>query len=499
MLSVRGLSKRFGGTAALCDVDFTVQPAQIHALLGANGAGKSTLIKILAGVYRPDAGDILLQGRSLAGMSKQRISFVHQDLALIESMTVGENMALSYGYPTRWRFIDWDGVNVAAAQALKLLDSPLPMDKPVSALSRAEKSIVAIARALTKDVDLLVLDEPTASLPEADVGRLLGFLNRLRERHISIVYVSHRLDEVFRVPDAVTVLRDGRVIATYATSAVSPDQLIADIVGKSLTTRSFIAHASSGVPVLEVQDLRIGHVGPVSFRIARGEIVGFAGLRGQGQEAVGRVLAGIEPRDSGTVRLSGKDVRSDSISAMIAAGVAFVTSKRTEEALAPIFTVKENLFLNPENFGRRFWQARRPATERRDAAGILKKFNVRPSDPDREIMTLSGGNQQKVVLARWADRHYKLLILEEPTMGVDVGAKEQIYRMLTRDAVGGTAYVVISSDQDELVQICDRDFAFGRGRIVAELDRDMLSVEALTRQISGAAESVAQAENVSLH
>jgi ribose transport system ATP-binding protein len=488
ILAVRGLAKRFGGTEALRGVDFSVLSGEIHALLGANGAGKSTLIKILAGVTNADGGEIRLGGALLeAAGTRRRISFVHQDLGLIESMSVGENMAMGYGYPRRWKFIDWAAVAAAAAKALDILGSPLPLDRPVAELSRAEKSIVAIARALTGNCDLLVLDEPTASLPEADVGRLFRVLKRLSARNVSVIHVSHRLDEVFRIADAVTVLRDGRTVAVYRPVSVSPEQLVTDIVGKAPPPRLIERRKASGVRALEVNGLTVGHVGPVSFTVDAGEIVGLAGLRGQGHETVGRALAGVLRRDAGTIAIGGRPARISSPADAIAHGLGFATGKRAEEALATTMNVKENLFLNPLNFGQRFFRPRSRAHETENARAILRKFDVRPPDPEREINTLSGGNQQKVVLARWAGQRYRLLVLEDPTIGVDVGAKAQIYRMMTEDATAGTAAIVVSSDLDELVQMCDRVLAFSRGRIVAELSRGELGVETLTRAVGGVA------------
>ncbi len=488
LLEVRGLCKRFGGTEALRDVDFSVLPGEIHALLGANGAGKSTLIKILAGVYPADAGEIKIGGVPRDQLSVRRhVAFVHQDLGLIETMSVGENMAMGYGYPRRWKFIDWKAVNRVAAEALDFLGSPLPLDRPVSELTRAEKSIVAIARALVEKVDLLVLDEPTASLPEADVGRLFDVLFRLREGNASVIYVTHRLDEVFRIADAVTVLRDGRTVAVYRPLALSPEQLVTDIVGRAPVALLMSRKKRRGVPALEVEGLRAGPVGPIDFHVGVGEIVGLAGLRGQGHEVVGRAIAGVLQRDAGVVRINGAEAKIDAPAAAIAAGLGFATGKRAEEALAGTLTVKENLFLNPLNFGQKSFRLRSRKKERQAAAGILAKFDVRPTDPDRDISTLSGGNQQKVVLARWAGRRYKLLILEEPTIGVDFGAKSEIYRMMAEDAAAGTSSIIISSDLDELAQICDRVLAFSRGRIVAEIARPELSVAALTHAVCGAA------------
>jgi ribose transport system ATP-binding protein len=492
-LRVARLDKHFGGTQALCGVEFTVCRGEIHALLGANGAGKSTLIKILAGVHEADQGIIEIGGAPLTE-ARQRLSFVHQDLGLIESMSVGENMAMGYGYPRRWKFIDWVAVDEAADKALDFLDSPLPLDRPVAELSRAEKSIVAIARALTGNAELLVLDEPTASLPEADVARLFRILERLKARGVAIIYVSHRLDEVFRIADAVTVLRDGRTVAVYRPlAALSPDQLVTDIVGRAPAVRHVVRRREAGVAALAVDRLQVGDAGPVSFEVGVGEIVGLAGLRGAGHEAVGRAIAGVRRSDGGTIRMRGEPVAIRSPADAIALGIGFATGKRAEEALAGTMTVKENLFLNPLNFGQRMLRPRSRARERTAAGAILRGFDVRPPDPERDIATLSGGNQQKVVLARWAGQHYRLLVLEDPTIGVDFGAKTEIYRIMQEDAAAGTAAIVVSSDLDELTQIADRVLAFSRGRIVAEILRGELSVAGLTRAVGGIAARIAEA------
>jgi ribose transport system ATP-binding protein len=479
------VEKIFGGTRALDKADLTVRRGEIHALLGANGAGKSTLIKILAGIYEADGGDISIGGAPLAE-ARRRITFVHQDLGLIEPMSVRENMAMGYGYPRRWKLIDWPAVNAQAEKALDFLDSPLPMDRPVAELSRAEKSIVAIARALANQAELLVLDEPTASLPEADVARLFRILFRLRERGVGIIYVSHRLDEIFRIADAVTVFRDGRTAAVYRDMReLSPERLVTDIVGKAPVALSRSERQDAGMPALVVSGLRVGQAGPVSFRVAAGEIVGLAGLRGAGHEAVGRAIAGVLPIGGGAIEVGGAAVKIRTPAEAIAHGIGFATGKRAEEALAGTMTVKENLFLNPINFGQRTFRLRSRARERQTAAAILRRFDVRPPDPERDIGTLSGGNQQKVVLARWAGQGYRLLILEDPTIGVGFGAKSEIYRMMQEDAAHGTATIVVSSDLDELAQIADRVLAFSRGRIVAELKREELSVEALTQAVGG--------------
>lgn len=486
-LSITGMSKHFGATKALQNVKLTIEAGEIHAFLGANGAGKSTLIKVLAGVYKPDGGQIALRGVPVEnGNIGHRVSFVHQDLGLVDTMSVGENMAMAYGYPRRRGLIDWKAVDARAKEALDNLGAPLPLDLHVGELSQAEKSIVAIARALTRDIDVLVLDEPTASLPEKDVERLFAILRRLKARNVGIIYVSHRLDEVFRIADAATVLRDGKVVANYRPINIPPEQLIADICGKLPQKRIASQRERSNDFVMEVNKLCIGHVGPVSFNVGASEILGLAGLRGQGHEAVGRALAGIQPSTSGSITVLPKKLRFDGPASAIAAGVGFASSKRAEEGLAPALNVRENLFLNPGNFKRKLFSFLTAKSEADNARSYLEQFDVRPRGSERDITTLSGGNQQKVILARLAGRDYSVLVLEEPTVGVDVGAKAEIYRILADRASKGCACVVISSDLDELVQLCDRVFVFGAGKIIAEMHRDELTVESLTTEITGA-------------
>jgi ribose transport system ATP-binding protein len=488
VLEVRGVSKRFGGTLALDGVELAVNAGEIHAFLGANGAGKSTLIRILAGVDAADGGEILWHGAPLGGAEvAHRIAVVHQDLGLISFMTVGENMAMGFGYPRRGNgLIDWKAVDAKAGAILAGLDAPLPLDAPVSELSPAERSIVAIARAVSRDVELLILDEPTATLPEADVGRLFRTLRSLKSRGTAIIYVTHRLDEVFRIADAATVIRDGRTIARHdSLEGITPDRLVSEIVGH-LPQRTARRASAARQPVLEVRGLSARNAGPVSFSLGQGEILGLAGLRGQGQDTVGRMIAAVVRPVDGSIALDGRTIAPTSTAEAIRAGIGFATGRRAEEAVAPAMSVKENLFLNPLNFGAGRFRLRNLAQEKRDAASILRRFSVKPGDPGRDIGTLSGGNQQKVVLARWAGQKYRVIVLEDPTIGVDIGAKSEIYRMMMADCDAGTSYVVVSSDIDELVNVCDRVLAFSRGLVVAELSGDRLTTEALTHAVSGA-------------
>jgi ribose transport system ATP-binding protein len=494
LLEVRRLSKRFTGTLALDAVDFDVRAGEVHALLGENGAGKSTLIKVLAGVHPADAGEVLVRGRAVDPVhEKLPITFIHQDLGLVDTMTVAENVAVLAGYPRRRGLISWRDARAAAADALRRMGGGVDPEARVGDLPAAEKSIVAIARAMAVQSDLLVLDEPTAALPEADVARLLEVLRRLRASGIGIVYVTHRLDEVFRIADRVTVLRDGRRVVTEAVADTNPQALIYNIVGRSLAELFIRPSAATAGPVLRVADLVAGDAGPVSFDVAAGEIVGLVGLRGAGQVVVGRAIFGDLPVRAGSVSLGGEALRVVAPRDAIRAGVGFVSSKRGEESLARSMTVRENLFINPVTAGTSLLQPILPAAEQARARRVLQRFQVRPPEPERVIATLSGGNQQKVIVARWMEAGSRLLVLEEPTFGVDVGSKAEIYRLLQVALDEGLAVLLISSDFEEVAGICHRALIFDRGRLAAELPRTELNIARLTALASGAAAGDVQA------
>jgi ribose transport system ATP-binding protein len=490
LLEVAGLSKRFGGTLALDMVDFEVRAGEVHALLGENGAGKSTLIKILAGVHNQDAGEIRLRNRLVNPVAERLpISFIHQDLGLVDAMTVAENVAVTAGYPRRRGVISWREVRAAAGAALERMGGGVNPNARVGDLPAAEKSIVAIARAIAVKCDLLVLDEPTAALPEADVARLLGVLRRLRAEGLGIVYVSHRLDEVFRIADRVTVLRDGRRVATELVADTTPAALVQNIVGRPLSNLFIRPAQNPGEPVLRIDGLIARDVGPISLAVAAGEIVGLIGLRGAGHDVVGRAIFGDIPIASGSVSLGGGALRAREPADAIRRRLGFVSSKRAEESLAPNLTLRENLFLNPLTSGASPFRPIWPADERRRCAAALRRFSVRPAEPERPIATLSGGNQQKIVVARWMEAGCRLLVLEEPTFGVDVGSKAEIYKLLQNAIDQGLAVLLISSDFEEVAGISNRALIFDRGRVSAEIARDELSIAHLTALASGGEES----------
>ena len=486
VVEFRQVTKQFGGTLAVDRVDLVLERGRILALLGENGAGKSTLIKMLAGVHAPDAGEILVNGSAIGPASRERIAFIHQDLGLIDSMTVAENIAIVCGYARAGSLISWRRTAAAARATLDAIGADVDPNALVGGLSRTEKSLLAIARALARRADVLVLDEPTASLPAGDVARLFDALRRMRGQGVAMVYVTHRIDEVFQIADRVAVMRDGRLIGTRDVADTNTTDLIYLIVGRPPSEVFVRPPQPLANMILEVSGAHVGSVGPVNLEVMAGEVVGLAGLRGAGHEAFGRAVAGLRRFTSGSVILGGTPLRASSPADGIRAGVAFVTSNRLEEGLAWGLSVRENLFLNPAVRGRRPLDVMRPAAERRLANRTIRRFQIRPPEADKVIGTLSGGNQQKAILARWLDAGARLLVLEEPTMGVDVGAKSEIYGLMNEALEAGLAMIVLSADLEEVAYVCNRALVFNRGQVVAEVLRGDLSVSRLTELAAGA-------------
>jgi ribose transport system ATP-binding protein len=484
---MRGLTKRFTATLALDRVNFAVQRGEVHALLGQNGAGKSTLIKILAGVYLADSGVIEFEGQSVQpGTDVLPIAFIHQDLGLVDWMTVAENVAIQTGYPrSRLGLVSWPRVREAAARALAIMGSDLDPDARISSLPAAERSLVAIGRALAIKSDILVLDEPTAALPEADVERLLRTLRRLRESGIGIVYVTHRLDEVFRIADRVTVLRDGRNIATVGTTNTTAGDLVRMIVGRSMSDAFVRPAPASERVVLAVNEAVAQGVGPVSFNVAAGETLGLVGLRGAGHHSIGRAIFGEAPLSAGSLLLNGEAIDPRDPAEAMRLRIGFVSSRRAEEGIAVNLAVRENIYMNPVASGMKVLEFMPRAAELGRAEAAIKRFSIKAEGPEQPVATLSGGNQQKVVVARWMEANVDLLILEEPTIGVDVGSKAEIYHLLKLSLEKGMAVVLISSDFEEVERICHRALVFSRGHVAAEIPHHELTVATLTESASG--------------
>ncbi|WKK23796.1 sugar ABC transporter ATP-binding protein [Streptomyces olivoreticuli] len=485
LVRVRGLGKRFGGTTALDAVDLDIDPGSVLALLGPNGAGKSTLIKVLAGVHRADEGEVTVAGHPLGTEAASRaMSFIHQDLGLVGWMTVAENIALGAGYPRRAGLVSWRRTRRQCAEALAVVAAHLDPDAVVADLTRAERSLVAIARALCTRAGVIVLDEPTASLPAADCARLFDVLHTLRDHGRAIVFVTHRLDEVYKVADTFAVLRDGRLVSHGPLAGHGPARLVRDIVGHDPGGHHRPAAPATGPAVLGLDGVRTENTGPVSLRLRAGEILGMVGLTGAGHMELGRALAGSRPLLGGRALLEGRPYRPGTVMAAVDAGVGFVTSNRQEEGCAAELTVRENFLANPRASGLPGTRWMSPRRERAEATALIERFSVHPRDSEVPIASLSGGNQQKVMIGRWLGPSRTLLILEDPTAGVDIGAKATIHRLL-RDALAeGLAVLLISTDFEEVADVCHRALVFVRGTVTEELSGEALTVTELTRAAS---------------
>ncbi len=481
LLSFRGMSKAFGGNKAVDQVSFDVRRGEILALLGQNGAGKSTLIKMLAGVYAADAGEIRVAGHIFNPTANNGIiAFIHQDLGLIEWMTVAENIALAKGYQRRGGLIDWGATYRAAKEAVEVVVDRIDPEQRIQNLSRTEKSLVAIARAISADAQVLVLDEPTASLPKQEVERLFDVLRQLRDLGTSMIYVSHRLDEVYAISDRLVVLRDGKLISEQQTAEVGSEELVHMIIGRPPESLSMRPQTERRATAIRFQGVRTGDVGPLDLEIAAGEIVAMVGLRGAGQEEVGRILFGLSPIEAGSVTLGGRAPNLTSQAAAIRSGIGFVAADRNAESVAPGLSVRENMFLNPGAIGRSLFSWMRSSIEADHSRQLGASVDLQPNDPELPIEMLSGGNQQKVVMARWMRIGGQVLVLEDPTAGVDIGARAEIYRLLADAVKKGLSIVLISTDFEEVCQLCHRAVVFRNGRVSASLHHDTLTLDRLT-------------------
>jgi rhamnose transport system ATP-binding protein len=474
-VELRSISKRFAATAALTEVSLDLRAGEVHALVGENGAGKSTLVKILAGVHQPDAGTILLRGEatSIAGPARSRalgIAVVHQEPRLFPDLSVAENVFIGHAPSSGMAGIDWRAMRTAAQALFRELDVQFDVSAPVRGLSMADQQLIEIAKALSVEASVLILDEPTASLSAHEVERLFTIVRRLRERGVAIMFVSHRLDEVFALCDRATVFRDGRHVVTQDTAELTTADLIRHMVGRTVSLFPKV-ESPIGDVLLEVEGLtRVGVFRDITFSVRAGEIVGLAGLVGAGRTEVARVLFGIDRRDGGTVRLAGRPVDFAAPSNAMHDGIAYLPEDRHQEGLVLDFSIAQNVTLPilPRLFPRLLVRA---STERAVAIEHTDQFNVRMTGVDQEVGALSGGNQQKVVLAKWLASGPRVLILDEPTRGIDIGAKVEVHRLIAELAAKGLAIILISSDLPEVLAMSDRIIVLHEGRITAEIAR----------------------------
>jgi ribose transport system ATP-binding protein len=489
VLEMRGMSKRYPGVQALDGVDLEVRAGQILALVGENGAGKSTLMKILSGAVVKDEGDILVGGRPAVIRSPQDaralgIGIVYQEFSLIPVLTVAENILIGR-YPNRAGVLDRRELVSEAGRVLDDLGVAIPLRARVADLSVAQQQLVEIAKVLAMDPRILVLDEPSAVLGGEDLERLFVVLRRLRERGIAIVYISHRLDEVFALADMVTVMRDGRVVETLPVSGLDHAGLVRRMVGRDLVGAMVDHRGAPGEVLLDVRDVsRKPVLQPVSLQVRRHEIVGIAGLRGAGRTELARCIFGADPRDGGTVTVGGQVVPPGSPGAAIRAGMGFVTEDRKTEGLILNLSVRENVTLAGLERLSRFRIIER-ARETARVGDLTAQLRLKAAGPAVAARTLSGGNQQKVVLAKWLHTDAQVLILDEPTRGIDVGAKREIYRLLREIADQGAAILMISSELPEVIGVCDRVLVMHEGRVAGELPADTTEEAIMTLATGG--------------
>ena len=482
------ISKAFGGTQALSAVSMHVERGEIVALLGENGAGKSTLIKILGGIHQPDTGAVMVDGANYNHKTgninaAQDVAFIHQDLGLIEWMTIAENMSIAQGYVSnKLGLIDWASSERFAEEALARIGVAFDPSARIQSLTRAEKSMVAIARALAVKCQFLVLDEPSASLPAADVERLFKVLRQLKDDGVGMIYVSHRLDEIFTIADRVVVLRDGKMVGVRDVAHTSPEELVDLIVGRKPKVFDK-PKTDKNNKVLEVNGLIGKQVGPVSFTAYSGEILGLVGLRGAGQEDIGRCIFG-DMSFSGELTLMGEPLKPKSPREAIAQGVGLIAGDRVVESNASALSIQENMFVNLCALGHHLCSWRSPAKEYDEAKLVGQMVGLKPNKPELPIESLSGGNQQKVIVGRWLQMNNKILIAEDPTAGVDVGAKAEIYELLSSLMKRGISVLVISTDFEEVATICHRAIVFNRGQIMTTLSGFNLTTESLIQAAS---------------
>jgi rhamnose transport system ATP-binding protein len=496
VLALDQISKSFPGVRALDRVGFDVRAGEVHALLGENGAGKSTLIKIISGLYQPDEGTICLEGEIVRFASphdaqRRGIATIFQELLLFPELTVAENIFMGHAPRTRFGAIDWSAMRGRARELLASLDiHDLDPSRVVGSLSVGNRQRVEIAKALSQDARILIMDEPTAALTDADVERLFGIVRLLRERGVGIVYISHRLEEVFVLADRVTVLRDGAYVATREVADVSEDDLVNMMVGRRIENLYPKLDARIGEPLLEVRGLS-QHPGfhDVDLVLRAGEVVGFAGLVGSGRSEVAQAIFGLKPPDRGEVLIDGQPVRIASPSQAKRLGIAYVPEDRGTQGLIRPMTLRENISLAVLRQVAPAWFIDRRA-ETALAARSVEQFRIRASSVEQVAEKLSGGNQQKVVLGKWLATRPRVLIMDEPTRGIDIGAKSEIHRLMSELAQQGLAILMISSELPEIMGMSDRILVMRGGTIVATFARGEATQEMIaTAMMSASADA----------
>jgi rhamnose transport system ATP-binding protein len=496
LIDLRGLSKSYGGVHALRDVSFTIEASSVHALVGENGAGKSTLVKILTGIVHADSGEILVDGQLETitdPLSAYRLGMLamYQEPTVFPDLSVAENVFAGRHPRTGAHTVDWREMQSRARVILDELGADFGPDRPVRGLGVADRQLLEIAKALSSDARLLIMDEPTAALSPPEVERLFEIVRRLRDRGVAIVFISHRLEEVSAISDTVTILRDGHHVATRPTAGLPQGEMIQLMVGRSLEQLFPKTHAEIGDVVVKVEGLgRRGVFGGVSFELRRGEIVGLAGFVGAGRTEVARAIFGIDKLDAGHLWIDGEVFRPRSPRAALRRGLAYLPEDRLSQGLIQPMSISANTSLavlprlSPFGF-------LRPGAERALTRGFMEQLSIKAYGPSQVVRSLSGGNQQKVALSKWLAAEPKILILDEPTHGVDVGTKAAIHEIISNLAAQGLSILMISSELPEILGMSDRVLVMREGRMVAELARADATPERVIAAAAGLTEAAA--------
>jgi simple sugar transport system ATP-binding protein len=485
-----GISKRFGGVHALRDVDLTLEAGEVHCLVGENGSGKSTLIKIISGVEAPERGGrIVIAGEEYPKLDPVRsthcgIQVIYQDLSLFPNLTVAENIAMAH-HLGGLRRVDWRAMRKAALAAMARIDVALDPDARISDLSIAGRQLVAICRALAADARLLIMDEPTASLTRHEVDALIRLVSDLKRHGICIVFVSHRLDEVLEIAERVTVLRDGRKVGTFAADSIDDSKLSHLMTGKAFEYQVQAADPAAGAVVLEVENLcRDGDYHDISFQLRAGEVVGLTGLLGSGRTELALSLFGMNPPDRGSIALDGRRIALNTNADAIDLGIAYVSEDRLTLGLILEQSVAANMTLTVlERLAGAFGLIAARARQAHVARWVAE-LGIRISNPDNPVKTLSGGNQQRVVLAKWMATNPRVLILDSPTVGVDISAKDGIYEIIRRLAREGVAVLMISDEIPEVLYHSHRVLVMRDGRLTTDVPADSTSDTALRAAVN---------------
>jgi len=485
-LTMRGISKTYGSAAALQNVDFSVKPGEVHALIGENGAGKSTLLNILSGVRLADSGEISVNGiavqmKNPLSARQAGIAMIHQELQHVPELSVAQNMFL--GRPlTRavGLWVDKQAQLARAALLLKQLDPTIDPAAPIKSLKVSQQQIVEIARALLDDAKVIAMDEPTSSLTPREFDRLAELIGDLKAMGVSLIYVSHKMNEIFRVCDRATIMRDGRQVGVVNICDENEESIVARMVGRKIEKLAHNAWVTDR-EVLRVENLARGsEISPASFSVRAGEVLGIAGLVGAGRTELLKLIAGLDKRSGGSVWVNGQPVRNHDVSAAIRAGIGLVPEDRKKEGIIKARAVKMNMALPSL---RQFTRAGLVSTEKlnRAAQEVMSDLKLRPLDIEKTIGTLSGGNQQKVIIGRWVAADANVFLFDEPTRGIDIGAKSEIYNLIEKLAQAGKAIVVVSSEMTEIIRISDRVLVMREGKITRELTGDAITEENIAR------------------